>query len=196
MTEFGRCLVAKSVFAAGRVEYSKRCGRRRVVVSGLGGDLLLRAVYLPDTWPVRVELYNAAGLRKHASPHALEAADAAGAGGGGDGGSQVADGAVGAEADVIEEVGLVPTDVVGPLCFQGDRLAEAVPLPPACPGDWVVVPDVGAYCLSMYSMYKSRCSPPVWGVRRDASRLPPRVRASWRATWPAWPPATPPNSSA
>ncbi|GIL53886.1 hypothetical protein Vafri_9403, partial [Volvox africanus] len=146
VTEFGRCLVAKSVFAAGRVEYSKHCGGRRVVVSGLGGDLLLRAVYLPDTWPVRVELYGNVGQKKVCGTAASTDL-----------------------ADLNEPSGpgsLFPTDVVGPLCFQGDRLAEAVLLPPAHPGDWIVVPDVGAYCLSMYSRYNSRCSPPVWGFRR------------------------------
>ncbi|GLI68326.1 hypothetical protein VaNZ11_012721 [Volvox africanus] len=151
VTEFGRCLVAKSVFAAGRVEYSKHCGGRRVVVSGLGGDLLLRAVYLPDTWPVRVELYDSVGQTKVCGTTGSAA-------GGGE------------AADFDESSGpgsLFPTDVVGPLCFQGDRLAEAVLLPPAHPGDWIVVPDVGAYCLSMYSRYNSRCSPPVWGFRRQ-----------------------------
>ncbi|GIL86262.1 hypothetical protein Vretifemale_14672 [Volvox reticuliferus] len=156
VTEFGRCLVAKSVFAAGRVEYSKLCGGRRVVVSGLGGDLLLRAVYLPDTWPVRVELYDNAGHTKVCGT-AASATDK----------GEVADDVAEADKSESSEPGsLLPTDVVGPLCFQGDRLAEAMLLPPAHPGDWIVVPDVGAYCLSMYSRYNSRCSPSVWGFWR------------------------------
>ncbi|KAG2434083.1 hypothetical protein HXX76_007811 [Chlamydomonas incerta] len=171
VTEFGRCLVAKAAFAAGRVEYTKTCGGRRVVVSGLGGDLLLRAVYLPATWPVRVELCGRGGAPKlpaataappppcssptpsaTATPSSTPAAEAGGQDGGGEGGA--GGGCVAA------------TDVVGPLCFQGDKLAEGAPLPAAAPGDWVVVPDVGAYTLSMYSRYNSRCSPPVWAYRR------------------------------
>ncbi|GFR48783.1 hypothetical protein Agub_g10731, partial [Astrephomene gubernaculifera] len=192
VTEFGRCLVAKSAFAAGRVEYVKECGGRRVVVSGLGGDLLVRAVYLPDTWPVRVELCGPMGHLKH--PHADPAAAAPCSlpqqqqlqqNPQGDAHEQAERSALStpssttalplpsstaaattaageADADAGPSA-MAPTDVVGPLCFQGDRLAEAVSLPPVAPGDWVVVPDVGAYCLSMYSRYNSRCSPPVLG---------------------------------
>ncbi len=161
MTEFGRCVVAKAAFAAGRVQYTKWCGGRHVVVSGLGGDLLLRAVYLPATWPVRVELCSASGEPLVAAAPAPAPAPAAAT----DGPSasqqlqQQGRGCSNGDCGGMEHQGCgeagrggatVPTDVVGPLCFQGDRLAEAVPLPPAQPGDWVVVPDVGAYTLSMF----------------------------------------------
>jgi len=62
---------------------------------------------------------------------------------------------------------LVPTNVVGPLCFSGDRLAERRPLAPASPGDLLLVRDTGAYTLSMWSRHCSRGLPACWGYRRD-----------------------------
>lgn len=53
------------------------------------------------------------------------------------------EGATGVEA--------VVQDIAGPLCFQGDRLAVGKTMPKAEVGDYIVVADVGAYTLSMYS---------------------------------------------
>lgn len=61
-------------------------------------------------------------------------------------------------------------DVAGPLCFSGDYVARARPLPKISPGDLIVVRDVGAYTLSMWSRYNSRCSPGVWGYDGDILR--------------------------
>jgi diaminopimelate decarboxylase len=55
-------------------------------------------------------------------------------------------------------------DVVGPLCFRGDIVAQGVQLPSQLrSGCAVCVHDAGAYTLSMFSKYNSRQAPPVFG---------------------------------
>ena len=56
-------------------------------------------------------------------------------------------------------------DLYGPLCFAGDRVAGARELPRLEPGDIVVMHDVGAYTLSMWSRYCSRAMPEVVGFK-------------------------------
>jgi diaminopimelate decarboxylase len=56
-----------------------------------------------------------------------------------------------------------PVTIVGPLCFAGDVVARDVLLPAIEPGDWIVVRDVGAYTLSMWSRHCSRGIPAVIG---------------------------------
>lgn len=130
MTENGRSLVAKTTFAASRVEYIKASGGRRIAVCHLGADLLLRTCYLPDTWPCRVFVCGPQGASKEEDQPYVEAWET--------------------------------WDIAGPLCFQGDRIAVERQLPGICAGDFIMVPDVGAYTLSMYSRYNSRSSPPVY----------------------------------
>jgi len=67
-----------------------------------------------------------------------------------------------------------PLSIAGPLCFAGDVLARDVLLPPVEPGDWIVIRDVGAYTLSMWSRHCSRGIPAVIGYdprRGDPMRL-------------------------
>lgn len=64
---------------------------------------------------------------------------------------------------------LRPTIVGGPLCFSGDLWDRARLLPEARAGDWLLIRDVGAYTLSMWSRHCSRGLPPTWGV--DGDRL-------------------------
>lgn len=52
-------------------------------------------------------------------------------------------------------------DVAGPLCFAGDFIGRDVLLPEAKPDDWLVIYDVGAYTLGMWSRYNSRARPKV-----------------------------------
>jgi diaminopimelate decarboxylase len=57
----------------------------------------------------------------------------------------------------------VPVTIAGPLCFAGDLLARDILLPPIEPGNWIVIRDVGAYTLSMWSRHCSRGMPAVYG---------------------------------
>lgn len=72
-----------------------------------------------------------------------------------------------------------PWTVAGPLCFAGDVIGRGVPLPDPTPGDWLVIFDVGAYTLSMWSRHCSRGMPPVLGVR-DHGRWSTVLRAGER----------------
>jgi diaminopimelate decarboxylase len=56
-----------------------------------------------------------------------------------------------------------PLTIAGPLCFGGDIVARDVSLAPVEPGDWIVIRDVGAYTLSMWSRHCSRGIPAVVG---------------------------------
>ncbi len=67
------------------------------------------------------------------------------------------------EQGALKEGSLRPTTVVGPLCFSGDRLGVSMPLPRVEEGDLVVVRDVGAYAMGLWSRHCSRGMPPVWG---------------------------------
>lgn len=70
--------------------------------------------------------------------------------------------------------GSIPTTVAGPLCFSGDLLATDRPLAPARRGDLLLVRDVGAYTVSMWSRHCSRGLPPIWGHRgTDVAMLHP-----------------------
>ncbi len=65
----------------------------------------------------------------------------------------------------------IETSVAGPLCFSGDMLARRRPLAPARRGDLVLIRDVGAYTMSMWSRHCSRGLPAVWG-HRDTDVVP------------------------
>jgi diaminopimelate decarboxylase len=58
--------------------------------------------------------------------------------------------------------------LAGPLCFAGDFPVWRARLPAIEPGDWVMIRDVGAYTLSMWSRYNSRQMPRVLGWRSGA----------------------------
>jgi diaminopimelate decarboxylase len=61
-----------------------------------------------------------------------------------------------------------PVDLFGPLCFSGDLVARARALPKLELGDLVVLCDVGAYTLSMWSRYCSRAIPEIVGYGNGA----------------------------
>lgn len=55
--------------------------------------------------------------------------------------------------------------LAGPLCFSGDFPVFRAKLPDVSPGDFVLLEDVGAYTLAMWSRYNSRQMPRVIGAR-------------------------------
>jgi len=58
-----------------------------------------------------------------------------------------------AAAEQIDLPGLVPSDIVGPICETGDFLARGRNLPPVRRGDIIAVFSAGAYGMSMSSNY-------------------------------------------
>jgi diaminopimelate decarboxylase len=62
---------------------------------------------------------------------------------------------------------VVEYDIAGPLCFAGDYVARGRMLPRVLPGDWLLIRDVGAYTLGMWSRHCSRGQPAVVGVYGD-----------------------------
>lgn len=70
--------------------------------------------------------------------------------------------------DGTPKQGAIPSNIAGPLCFAGDLLARRRPLAPARRGDLLLVRDVGAYTLAMWSRHCSRGLPPTLGYRADS----------------------------
>ncbi len=71
--------------------------------------------------------------------------------------------------------------IAGPLCFSGDIIDRAAPLPEAGEGDYLLIHDAGAYTFSMWSRYNSRQSPKVLGYYdpgADFEILKPREEVS------------------
>ena len=57
--------------------------------------------------------------------------------------------------------------IAGPLCFAGDVIGHDIELPRVDEGDVIIIHDVGAYTLSMWSRYNSRQVPQVLGYSKD-----------------------------
>lgn len=55
--------------------------------------------------------------------------------------------------------------IAGPLCFAGDFISRGVDLPKAGPSDYIIIHDVGAYTLGMWSRCNSRVEPRVLMLR-------------------------------
>lgn len=64
-----------------------------------------------------------------------------------------------------------PYNVAGPLCFAGDIIAQNIALPEINAGDKLVIKDVGAYTLSMWSRYNSRQMPKIISYRNDGEEF-------------------------
>lgn len=61
LTEFGRSLQAGCGFALARVEYVKLHDEHRIAVVHLGGDFMVRTVYVPDVWRFELAVLDAQG---------------------------------------------------------------------------------------------------------------------------------------
>lgn len=57
--------------------------------------------------------------------------------------------------------------IAGPLCFGGDFLTRELTLPKVSDQDLLIIHDVGAYTLSMWSRHCSRLTPKVIGVEKE-----------------------------
>jgi diaminopimelate decarboxylase len=69
--------------------------------------------------------------------------------------------------------------VAGPLCFAGDVIAKDLELPVVEEGDYILIHDIGAYTLSMWSRYNSRQIPKVigyWSTNESFEVLKDRER--------------------
>ncbi|RMB85023.1 diaminopimelate decarboxylase [Streptomyces shenzhenensis] len=61
VTEFGRSLAAKQGVVLARVEYTKSAGGRAIAVTHAGAQVATRTVFAPESWPLRVEAWDASG---------------------------------------------------------------------------------------------------------------------------------------
>ena len=126
-TEFGRALTAKSGWVVTQVEYVKEHAS-------------------PESGEPRTAICQAGAdllMREAYTPtlpsvaHRISAYDA--------------------EGNAREPgVGATPHNLAGPLCFAGDYIRKGAPLPPLCPGDYVVVHDAGADSTAHWSRHCSR----------------------------------------
>ena len=140
VTEFGRAIQANCGWALNRVEYVNRSLAQPVAVTHLGADFLLRVAYQPSHWRHRIS---------RLSTVAEVAAQRTG--------SQTPD-----------ETGHDPSVawiVSGPLCFAGDVISRDAAFPELQAGEWLVIHDVGAYTMSMWSRHCNRGMPVVLGYR-------------------------------
>ena len=64
-TEFGRSIFAKNGFIATRVEYTKEAGGRVIAITHAGAQTATRTAFLPQLWPIRLSVFDAAGNEKH-----------------------------------------------------------------------------------------------------------------------------------
>lgn len=96
-------------------------------------------------------------------------------------------------ADGLEKTGEKSAwHLAGPLCFSGDFPVWRVRLPDIDEGDLLVIRDVGAYTLSMWSRYNSRQMPRVLAVRDGRFSVlreresPDDVVRFWRGEAETW----------
>ena len=124
---------------------------------------MLRTIYHPDTWPLRITCLNADGTPKTDPEEEWVVQDVAG--------------------PCCIQVSRRGVCVCAQLAWgsrrahpQGDILAHQRKLPLLEEGDWVVAHDVGAYMHASYSSYNARQCPGVYGFGSEWSRVDPVLR--------------------
>jgi diaminopimelate decarboxylase len=78
ITEFGRAIVMKAGIYVSRIEYTKTMGGRHIILQHVGADLLLRTAWAPQSFPLRVELFNSDGSQKTTPESEFVCTDVAG----------------------------------------------------------------------------------------------------------------------
>ena len=61
--------------------------------------------------------------------------------------------------------------IVGKFCESGDILVKDEDIPRVAPGDIIVIPVSGAYCLAMASNYNASLKPAIILVKEGKARL-------------------------
>ena len=64
ITEFGRALTAKAGTLVTRVEYAKSTGGRPIAITHAGVQVATRTVFMPEDWPLRIEVFDATGVAR------------------------------------------------------------------------------------------------------------------------------------
>lgn len=67
VTEFGRSILAKHGFIATFAEYTKMVGGRPIAITHAGAQIATRTVFMPEAWPIRVQVFEANGQIKDTS---------------------------------------------------------------------------------------------------------------------------------
>lgn len=132
ITELGRRLLAKQGFVISQIEYVKTAGGRRVLLQHVGADVAVRTVYKPQSWPLRVTLFDKNGNTLHP------------------------------EHDKLLDNTLPYADIAGPCCIDDVLAPNLRPLPTVQSGDYVLFHDTGAYYHSAYSYYNMRQVPALY----------------------------------
>jgi len=74
-------------------------------------------------------------------------------------------------ADKVTEDEVEQVSIAGKFCESGDILVKDVEVPRVVPGDTVVIPVAGAYCLSLASNYNASLKPAIALVKEGKARL-------------------------
>lgn len=148
VTEFGKALVSKAAVVLSQVEdvLFHESGEQQPLLTAIvhsGADLFLRTAYAREKFPHRISFLREKDFHPIIAMH--------------EGGE---------EKTLAEEREVCAVNVVGPLCFSGDVIAENVLMPRVQRGDYLVVHDAGANTLSLFSRHCSRSSPAVFLFRR------------------------------